>query len=115
MQNVLALLALVCLTACRSAYVETTIENSGSAPIQLIEVDYPSASFGTQTIDAHGTYHYHFKVQGSGPVTLTFTDAAGKPHTATGPDLKEGQQGDLHIVIDPAANVSWSQSLSTAK
>jgi len=114
-RTLLAFLTLVTLTACRSPYVETTIENTGPAPIHLIEVDYPSASFGTQSIDAHDTYHYHFKIQGSGPVTLTFTDAAGKPHTATGPDLKEGQQGDLRITIDPSANVSWSQNLSTAK
>ena len=105
----------LCLTACRSAYVETTIENSGPAPIHLIEVDYPSASFGTQSIDSHGVYHYHFKIQGSGPVTLSFTDAGGKPHTATGPELKEGQQGELHIVIDSSANVNWSQNLSITK
>jgi len=111
----LALLASFAITACRSAFVETTIENDGSTAVRLIEVDYPSASFGTQTIDAHAAYHYHFKIQGSGPITLTFSDAAGKIHTATGPALTQGQQGDLKIAIDPTGGVSWISHLSSAE
>jgi len=103
----------VCLgaAACRSAFVETTVENDSATPVHVIEVDYPSASFGMQTLDAHTTYHYHFKIQGSGPVTIAFLDNAGKPHTATGPTLTQGQQGSLKITIDPGG-VSWSASLS---
>jgi len=111
----LALLAVFCISACRSAYVETTLENNGSAPMRLIEVDYPSASFGMQSLNAHGTFHYRFKVQGSGPITMTWTDATGKSHTAAGPILKEGQQGTLRITVDPSANVSWEQNLSSGK
>jgi len=111
----LALLIAFCISACRSAYVETTIENTGPAPLRLIEVDYPSASFGMQTLDAHATYHYRFKVQGSGPITINWTDAAGKTHAAAGPVFQEGHQGTLHITIDPSANVSWNVNLSGAK
>ena len=35
------------LTGCHSPYVEATISNRTPSPITLIEVDYPSASFGT--------------------------------------------------------------------
>jgi hypothetical protein len=112
----LALLALLIpATACRSAFFATTIENDGAAPIHLIEVDYPSASFGTQSIDAHAVYQYRFKIQGSGPITLNWTDAAGKSHTAAGPTLNEGQQGDLRVTIDPSARVTWSTTLSRAR
>ena len=105
----------VCLSAaaCRSAFVETTVANESAAPVHLIEVDYPSASFGMQTLDAHATYHYHFKVQGAGPITITFIDDAGKPHTATGPTLTQGQQGSLRITIDPPGTVSWGANLSS--
>ena len=109
------LLASFCLIACRSAYVDTTIENNGPAPIHLIEVDYPSASFGTQSIDAHASYHYRFKIQGAGPVTVSWTDAAGKPHTAAGPTLKEGQQGELRISVNAAGSISWGGHLSSEK
>ena len=107
----------VCLgtIACRSAFVETTVENSGPAPVHLIEVDYPSASFGMQSLDAHATYHYHFKIQGSGAITITFIDNAGKPHTATGPTLKQGQEGNLRITIDQANGVSWGAKLSAGE
>lgn len=117
--SAVAAVVLVCvaglgLSACRSAFIETTIENDGTTPVHLIEVDYPNASFGMQTLDAHSTYHYHFKVQGSGPITITFVDNAGKPHTATGPTLSQGQQGTLKIVIDQASGVSWGANLSAA-
>jgi hypothetical protein len=104
----------ICLgvTACRSAFVETTVENDAPAPVHLIEVDYPSASFGMQTLGARSAYHYHFKIQGSGPITITFVDNAGKPHTATGPTLTQGQQGTLKITLDEGGGVSWGASLS---
>ncbi len=111
----LVVLASLGLTACRSAFVETTIQNDSATPLHLIEVDYPSASFGTQSLDSHASYHYHFKIQGSGPITLTFTDAAGKTHTATGPVLVQGQRGDLKIAIDPSGKVSWVSHLSSPK
>jgi hypothetical protein len=110
----MALAGVFCLTAaaCRSAFVETTVENDGATPLHVIEVDYPSASFGMQTLDAHATYHYHFKIQGSGQITITFFDNAGKPHTATGPTLAQGQKGSLKITIDQSGGVGWGASLS---
>jgi hypothetical protein len=103
------------LGGCRSAFVETTIRNDGDTPVKLIEVDYPSASFGTQALGPHSIYHYRFKVQGSGPVTLTYTGADGKSHTATGPTLDEGQHGGLTIAIDALGKVAWTESLVTTK
>jgi len=103
------------LAACRSAFIETDIRNDGDTPIRLIEVDYPSASFGTQSLAAHSVYHYRFKVQGSGPVTLTYTGEDRKIHTAKGPTLDEGQQGGLTITVDPAGKVSWTENLLKTK
>jgi osmotically-inducible protein OsmY len=100
------------LSACRSAFVETTIANGDSAAVRLIEVDYPSASFGVQSLDAHAVYHYHFKIQGSGPITITWTDSTGKVHTSTGPVLFEGQHGDLRISINASNVVHWNQNFS---
>src|SRR5271166_388472 len=114
--GILALLFLLLptlgLVACRSAFVETTIANGDSTPVRLIEVDYPSASFGVQSLDAQAAYHYHFKIQGSGPITITWTDSTGKAHTATGPVLFEGQHGDLRISINPSGVVNWNQNFS---
>jgi hypothetical protein len=108
-----ALLGLATLTGCHSAFVETTIDNRGPAPVRLVEVDYPSASFGVGSLNANAKYHYHFKIQGSGPVKIEFTDAAGKLHSSQGPVLTQGQEGNLTIAIDPAGQVEWHSALST--
>jgi hypothetical protein len=109
---VLVCLAVLSAVGCRSAFMETSVENDGATAVHVIEVDYPSASFGMQTLDPHATFHYHFKIQGSGPITITFIDSAGKPHTATGPTLTQGQQGNLKITIGPSGSVSWSAKFS---
>jgi hypothetical protein len=94
---------------CHSAFVAATITNHSGAAISLIEVDYPSASFGVGSLSAEASFPYRFKVQGSGPIKMQFTDVSGKAHSATGPELAEGQQGSLSISIDAKNNVSWVQ------
>jgi hypothetical protein len=97
---------------CHSAFVETTIDNQRESPVQLVEVDYPSASFGVSSIAAHSQFHYHFKIQGSGPLKIAFTDGDGKLHNSDGPTLIQGQEGTLSIVIQPSGEVSWRSSLT---
>jgi hypothetical protein len=96
------------LTGCHSPYIEATISNRTPDLITLIEVDYPSASFGTQNLAPGADFHYRFKVLGSGPMKLTYTDISRKDHTSPGPTLHEGAEGPLQIVI-AADGVHWSQ------
>ena len=55
------------LAGCHSAYINTTVTNHTAKPIELLEVDYPSASFGTQNLAPGGVFHYRFKILGSRP------------------------------------------------
>lgn len=105
---------LFCLftAGCRSAFVSATITNHSGEPISLIEVDYPSASFGLSSLAPEGQFHYRFKIQGSGPIQLQFTDAAGKAHSVTGPDIAEGEQGTLDVTIGTSKDVSWIPNLT---
>jgi hypothetical protein len=103
--------ALLALTGCRSPYISTTIANNTGTAISLIEVDYPSASFGVDAIAAGATYKYRFKIIGSGPTKVSWTDAGHHNHTSSGPDLHEGQQGQLAIALTPAG-ASWSSHLT---
>jgi hypothetical protein len=107
--------ALILIGGCRSAYVETTLENNGPQPVSVVEVDYPSASFGVQALAAHASYHYHFKVQGSGPLSISFTTPDKKIHNVTGPELAEGQNGELKITVQPDYSVTWDKNLSLPK
>ncbi|MDE1178312.1 MAG: hypothetical protein PW789_17190 [Edaphobacter sp.] len=95
----LAVLPVLALAGCHSAYVETTVSNHTAQPMQLIEVDYPSASFGTQTLAPGATFHYRFKVLGEGKMKLIYTDTANQEKKFDGPLLKEGAEGPLTITI----------------
>jgi hypothetical protein len=104
-------LALLCgLTGCHSAYIEADIKNASPTPITLVEFDYPSASFGTGTLPSGATYHYRFKILGTGPTKILWTDAARQDHTAPGPPLHEGQEGSLTVTLNGAA-ATWSTHL----
>jgi hypothetical protein len=102
------------LAGCRARLIEANIVNHG-APLQLLEFDYPSASFGIDALPAGGVYHYSFAVQGPGPLTLHFEDSAGHTYTSTGPAVTKGQEGSLTVTIGSPRQVSWKPELTTAR
>lgn len=103
-----ALLAfLMAVIGCHSPYVAATITNRTAQPIDLLEVDYPSASFGTQSLAPGAAFHYRFKVLGSGKVSLTYTTSTFRDKKSDGPFLKEGDEGPLQITIAPDG-VHWT-------
>jgi hypothetical protein len=105
-------LALVELPAgCRSAYVEADIVNGTANSVSLVELDYPSASFGTGALAAGQTFHYRFKILGSGATKILWTDAAHHDHSVAGPTLQEGQQGSLTVTIR-GDKVDWASHLA---
>ena len=98
------------LCGCHSAYVEADIKNSTSASLTLVELDYPSASFGTGTLAPGAIYHYRFKILGDGPTKILWTDSTHHDHVVGGPQLREGQEGSLTVVITEGAP-EWNLSL----
>jgi hypothetical protein len=107
----LGLVGIVLVGGCKSPYVSVTVKNETGAAVTLVEVDYPSASFGRESLAAGAVYPYRFKIQGSGATKVSWTDAARKQHTGTGPDLHEGQQGQLAITLTPTG-AQWSEQLT---
>lgn len=67
--------------------------------MSLVEVDYPSASFGKEVLTDGGTFHYRFKILGSGATKVSWTDAEHHDHTVPGPELHEGEEGHLTITF----------------
>jgi hypothetical protein len=106
----LAAVALAALTGCHSHYVSIDVHNQTGSPITLLEVDYPSASFGADTLAAGATYHYRFKILGDGPTKILWTDATQHEHTVPGPSLTEGQEGALTADITPTT-ATWTTHL----
>jgi hypothetical protein len=97
---VVGLAAMIVLAGCRSPYVEADVTNATASPVTLVEVDYPSASFGVGSLAAGATYHYRFKILGSGATKVLWTDSQRRDHSVAGPQLHEGQQGTITVTID---------------
>lgn len=108
---VLVLASCFLLEGCHSHYIQAAISNNGSTPLNVIQVEYPSASFGTQRLAPGDTFRYRFKLLGSGPVKITFVDAKNVEHAQTGPWLNEGQEGLLTISLDQANHAHFQTSL----
>jgi hypothetical protein len=107
----LAFVALLTLAGCHSATIAATISNRTPEPLSLVEVDYPSASFGTQALAPGQDFHYRFKVLGSGATTVLWTDAAHQDHKNSGPSLREGDDGALTITFNSGTNPTWDLQL----
>jgi hypothetical protein len=98
------------LSGCHSAYVQASIINATTSPITLVELDYPSASFGTGSLAPGATYRYRFQMIGSGDAKVLWTDAAQHEHTVKGPALHERQEGTLTVRIT-GASADWTTHL----
>lgn len=102
-----------CQIGCHSAYIEAVVINQTDAPLALVEVDYPSASFGTEDLKPGARYDYRFKILGSGPTKLLWTDSHHRDHTAVGPSLHEGQEGRLVITLAASGPLWDTQAVHT--
>ena len=118
MKNMLPMVAaaafgLLCLNAisgCHSAHIEATVENRTGSTITLLEVDYPSASFGADTVAADGFVHHRIQTRGNGPISVQYT-AGRHALQLQGPTLYEGQQGTIEIVLLPHGKAEFHPAL----
>lgn len=108
----LALSVAALCTACRSPHVEVAVENHTGSPIRLLEVDYPTASFGSNALAEGATFHYRIQLQGNGSLKVLYTSGEGRQIQVTGPALSEGQRGTLEIKLLPAGKAEFYPHLS---
>jgi hypothetical protein len=106
------LLSAFFFSACHSYHVDATIENRTGAPIQLLEADYPSASFGIDKLAPDAKFQYRFQVRGSGPLKVSYTAPNGQSVQISGPTLAEGQQGTLEIDLEPGGKAEFHPQLT---
>jgi hypothetical protein len=99
---------------CHSYHVETIVENHTGGTIQLLEVDYPSASFGVNSLAAGAEYHYRIQLRGSGPIKVQYTGSDGRPIQTEGPMLAERQEGRIEILLLPGGKVEFHPDLTDA-
>jgi len=104
--------ALLVLSACHSYHVEISVENRTGAAVQLLEVDYPSATFGAGSLAPGEVFHYRIQMRGSGPVKVQYTAATGQTARIEGPMLAERQDGRLEIVLLPGGKAEFHPQLT---
>jgi hypothetical protein len=100
------------LAGCHSYHVETSVENRTGGPIQLLEVDYPSASFGDNRLDSGGVFHYRIQIRGSGPLKVQYTTSDERQIQIDGPALAERQEGSFQIVLLPGGKAEFHPELT---
>jgi hypothetical protein len=96
----LVLIVILAATGCRSRVIRVSLTNTSEQPLSAIVVDYPSATFGVNALAAGKTFQYTIKPVDSGVLKIQFTDANGKVHTVTGPEVKKDQEGTIAIRIN---------------
>lgn len=106
-----ALAGLMLTIGCREKLVEVRVVNSGTTDLHNVEVDYPSASFGTSNLAPGATYIYRIQLQDAGRMKVEFSDSKELPHSGKGPYVKEGQQGTLTLTLDASGKNQWSAHL----
>lgn len=108
------LLGALAFTGCHSYHVETTVVNNTGHPLELLEVQYPSASFGANHMEPGDTLHYRFQILGQGPLKVHYFTGLGHQVETTidGPQLHELQQGSLQILLQPNGKADFLPHLN---
>jgi hypothetical protein len=97
---------------CHSYHIDMTVENRTGGAIQLLEVDYPSASFGADSLAADAVFRYRIQVRGSGPLKVEYTGSDGRQVQVGGPALAERQEGQVEIVLLPGGKAEFHPQLT---
>ena len=103
---------LLIAASCRTYVVDVTVVNHTGGAVNLLEVDYPSASFGVNTIPAGGEVLYHLQLQNSGPIKVQYTEGLKQQYQSTGPTVHENQHGDLEIILNPGGKTEFRPHLT---
>ncbi len=104
--------AVAALASCHSYHVDTTVQNHTGGPIKQLEVDYPSASFGINSLEAGAIFHYRIQIRSDGQLKVQYTDGSGHQPQIDGPTLMERQEGSLEIELLPGGKAEFHPRLN---
>jgi hypothetical protein len=96
---------------CHSYHVDATVENRTGAPIQLLEIDYPSASFGDDKLASGELFSYRIQLRGNGQLKVHYTGADRHQVDIGGPTVAEREEGQLRIVLLPDGKAEFHLEL----
>jgi len=94
-----ALVFVIAIAGCRAHVVKISLTNASPEAIKTIIVDYPSATFGKDTLAPRETYFSLIKPVDKGPIKVRFTDAQGTSHVYESISLQQGDEGSVNIKL----------------
>ena len=100
---------LLAATGCRSHVIKVSLTNTSAQSVSMIEVAYPGASFGVNTLAPGKTFQYIIKPVEDGILKIQFADAKGTTHKTYGPEVKKGQEGSIEIMLTQDSAVTNSR------
>ncbi len=84
-----------------------TVENRTGAAIHLLEVDYPSAGFGADSLAPGELFHYQVQLRGSAPLKVQYTGSAGQQVQIEGPRWPSPRRARSRLSCFPAPKRSF--------
>jgi len=112
LQAVLLAMVAAWAAGCHSYHIETTVENRTGGAIQLLEVEYPSASFGANSLAPGEVFSYRIQLRGNGSLKVQYTGGDGRLVQVEGPAMAEPQEGKMEIVLLPGGKAEFRPQLS---
>ena len=112
MKAAILMAAVLLIPGCHTHPFEITVENRTGTPIRLLEVDYPSASFGADKLAAGELFRDKVQLRGSGAVKVAYTAGDGRLMQSTGVELAEREEGRLEIVLLAEGKVEFHPQLT---
>jgi len=103
------------LAGCKSYWINADVVNETGEPIHELEVAYPTASFGANSLAPGATMHYRLQVRGSGPMKVEYTTPDGKTSHVEGATLSEHQQGTITIHLLPGGKAQFFPQLQPTR
>ena len=103
---------------CHSYHIDTTVENRTGGEIRLLEVDYPSASFGADSVAPGADFHYRIQLRGQGQIKVQYTAGEGNQSQVkqiNGPTVAERQEGRLEILLLPGGKAEFHPELTPSR
>ena len=107
-------IATLLFSACHSYHVEATVVNQTGQPLERLEIQYPSASFGANHMEAGETLHYRIQILGQGALKVHYFTGLGHQVESVidGPELHETQEGTLQIILQPNGKADFHTQLN---
>lgn len=109
---------LFAVSGCHSYHIDTTVENRTGGEIRLLEVDYPSASFGVDSVAPGADFHYRIQLRGQGQIKVQYTAGEGgqsQVKLINGPTVAERQEGRLEILLLPGGKAEFRPELTPSR